>query len=498
MLKSIFSGVLGSIITILAQIISTFFITHLIIKYLRPDYASAWFLFYSLAQLIYIFDFGLSPTLAREIAFIHTKDGINIKKLYSILSTSIGLSFILGIVIFLLFLIIGDYYLSHIFHGLDVPIILHSYLYFLSGAFFLFLNIPLLAIHYGFGHVFTERLLRTATLLVSVVTLFIFFKWSNDFQILCLCWLVVNFILHILVRIYTGIKFKISLFQFKISKIVAKNIMINGSQQGMIALGAWIIFQIGYFIIAKELGASYVSQYVPLMQLAMGIMMLANFLQYSSSPFISRLYIQGERNKVVNYLQKLNQIVMIIAIFSAAFLLCNAALIFKYWLGSSFLYSPWTFKILLLMVMLEINHVSWASGAISCGYLKFSKLAWLAAILSFVLGVVLVRFYGIMGVALGLFLAQLLTNNWGAIFLSLRFFKIPASVYLSKLAWIPLYTAVLYMISKMLEVFITNILYRFYISIIVLGFGLMMTIIISFKEDLQFIWSSLRGKSTTV
>lgn len=498
MLKSILSGVIGSIITILVQIFSVFFITHLVFEHLKPTYASAWFLFYSIAQLLYVFDFGLSATLAREIAFTHRKEGIDFKRLHSVLRVSIGLNFIFGLIFLLLLLVMGEFYLSTIFHSLDTVIIQQSFIYFLGGAFFLFLNLPLLAIHYGFGHVFTERFLRAIILVVSVIALFIFFKWSNNFIWMCIIWLLVNALAHIFLRIYTCLKFNVSFFNLSINKAIAKDILSNSSQQGLIVLGAWIIFQIGYFIIAHKLGAVYVSQYAPLMQLATGLMLLASFLQYSSSPFISRLYIQGEHERVVYFLLKFNKCVLLITIAAAFFLVFNAPFIFEYWLGSTFKYSSWTFIILLIMVVLEVNHVSLASGAISCGYLRFTKLAWSAAFFSCLFGLILAKSLGLVGIALGLCLAQLITNNWGAVFLSLRFFHIPVKVYLRKMIFIPIYVISLYGIIKIIEMFVIRQPYEFLLS----GFTFSMYIIalmcILFKKDISVIWSILRAKSATI
>jgi O-antigen/teichoic acid export membrane protein len=411
MIKNIFRGVIGSGLTAIIQIFCTFVITHLVMKNLNITFASAWFLFYSIALLLYISDFGLSPTLAREIAFLHKQQDINKAQLHSILHTSLGLNFYSAIIFCVLFLLGGEYYLHSVFHGADAVIIMKSFMYFMLGSFFLFLNIPLLAIHYGFGHVFTERFLKSFTILFSTILMCVYFSWSHDFEKMCILWFGANLFIHLTIKVYTCFKFKFGFFSIKIEKVCVKRILSMSMQQGLVGLGAWVTFQTGYFISAHQLGAQFVAEYAPLMQVTLGIMSIANLLQYSCTPFISRIYIRGDIKKVVDFVLKFNQLVLLVTITSGVYLFINAPLLFSYWLGSNFHYFPAVFAILLVMVVSEVNHVSFVSNAIACGYLKFMKISWYGACASFTFALILQKYLGLAGVALGLCLGQLATNN---------------------------------------------------------------------------------------
>jgi O-antigen/teichoic acid export membrane protein len=429
MIKNISKGLVGTIIAVIAQLISGFFSTHLITKHLTPIYSSSWFLFYSILQLVYVLDFGISPTFSRKIAFCHQKAGIDKLQLKLVIENVLSINLIVAPLVILAISGIGCVYIYYTFAKIQHLTIILSFLYFLIGVFFLYLNIPYLALNYGFGNVFTERFLRALVLMITPVSLFVLFMYTNNFEIICLIWSMINLLLHFIIRAYCCVKYKISFFTFHLDKETSKSVLVDSSRQGFGGLAPWFVFQAGYFIVGHQLGIKYVTQYAPLMQLAMGIFSLAMLIQYVCSPFISRLYIQGELNKVINITLKFNQLMMLVICTAAVFLYVNAPLILRLWLGPQFNYVPTVFAFLLATIVLEVNHFSFVTNAAACGYLKFVRIAWLGAIFCILFMTLFSKWFGFIGISLGLFIGQLTTNNWGALYLSLKFFKIPFKTY---------------------------------------------------------------------
>ncbi len=493
--KNILIGVIGSIIAFLVSILNIFFITHLVIKNLTTNDASAWFLFYSIAMLLYVFDFGLSPTLGREISFCHKNSVVDAKRIKSLLEAAIGVNLLLAIICFFLFLIVGLLYLSKVFPPVDYSVIKFSFMYFLGGGFFLFLNIPLFATNYGLGQVFLERMLRSFLLMITVITVYVFFKFSHDFESLCKIWLLINLVFHIFLRFLTLKKAGIHFFEISGHFAEAKIIISTGYRQGLVGFGAWAIFQAGYFIIAHQLGPSYVTQYAPLMQIAGGLITVSAVLQYSLVPFVSRLFTQQEFNKIADVALRFNKFILLIVITGSAYVFVNAPLFLKYWLGPSFHYSHVTLGVLLIMSILEINHVSIATVAMACGYLKFVKISWLGAALSFILAFAFAKPLGILGVALGLFLAQLTTNNWCAVYLSLKFLKIPFRRYGRTFFTSLLYAGMMcVIIVTSQQLYLTGIRLFVYTTLL-MGFLFFLSNLFLFKQEIIRLWKKNKASN---
>jgi len=272
----------------------------------------------------------------------------------------------------------------------------------------------------------------------------------------------------------------------------ATRILSMSMQQGLVGLGAWLTFQTGYFIIAHQLDVKDIATYAPLMQVTLGVVAIANLLQYSSTPFISRLYIRGELKRVVEFVLKFNQFVLLVTISSVVFLYINAPLLFYYWLGPSFHYLSSAFAILLIMVVLEVNHVSVVCNAIACGYLKFMKIAWCGALASFVFALILQKYLGVTGIALGLCLGQLTTNNWYATYLSLRFFSISGRQYFMKILVVLIYALGIVLLSLLLTHFTKQNGTRLFLSCLIFGSYFIIASYLQFKKDLRLGWDALR------
>jgi hypothetical protein len=82
------------------------------------------------------------------------------------------------------------------------------------------------------------------------------------------------------------------------------------------------------------------------------------------------------------------------------------------------------------MMTLETHHVAHASLTMASGHIPFVRIALVAGVLNLVFSLMLVRWFGLLGIALGTMTAQMLTNNWYAPHVSLRRLGIGASSYL--------------------------------------------------------------------
>ena len=84
------------------------------------------------------------------------------------------------------------------------------------------------------------------------------------------------------------------------------------------------------------------------------------------------------------------------------------------------------------MLLLETHHRVHATVIMARGELVFHWIALTAGLLNLVISLILMRFWGLLGVALGTMLAQMLTNNWFVPYYSARSLGFSVPRYLKR------------------------------------------------------------------
>ena len=82
------------------------------------------------------------------------------------------------------------------------------------------------------------------------------------------------------------------------------------------------------------------------------------------------------------------------------------------------------------MMFLEVHHVSHASMVMASGKIPFALTALVAGALNIIFSIIFVHKIGLIGIALGTLLAQLLTNNWYAVYVNLNMLGVKLTNYL--------------------------------------------------------------------
>ena len=103
-------------------------------------------------------------------------------------------------------------------------------------------------------------------------------------------------------------------------------------------------------------------------------------------------------------------------------LACFADRAVNLWLGPNHFIGFGAVWVLLTMMLLEAHHLAVATATMATGKIVFVVPALLAGVINIVVSVFLAHRLGVVGVALGTLLAQLVTNNWYVPFYVLRQF----------------------------------------------------------------------------
>lgn len=436
--KKILRGILsGGGLTVITTIVSIVQL-RLILDFLTTDVAGMWLLFLSIGAYIAFFDFGISPTLSREIGFIlgrRDQSAVNVheQEVADLLATCWRMFVALACAAFVFGLILMGVYLW--FQPLTAyqTEIQWAWLIFLLGASTNILGGAVFAALYGMGDVATERIIRSVMLLFGLGLAYLSLYFGYGIIGLAVSWLIQNlvarlFALWVLNANHPWIKNARGCAR----KDLLFNIAVPSLKWAAMGFGAILILQTDNIIIATMLGTGFIPQYEAVAKMAVALMTLSLLIVNSSTPFLSRAYAAGQHEQVLVLLLKNVRISMFSMAVFVPFMAIFGGDMVEVWLGpGNFIGNPvlWT---MLVMVFLEVHHVALATATMATGRIAFMWVALAAGVLNILISLVLVRQLGIWGVALGTMIAQMLTNNWYAPYITFKHFGVSIKVYLNK------------------------------------------------------------------
>jgi len=423
----------------------------LIIEFLPKDLAGIWFLFLNIGAYLAYFDLGISPTVSRELGFISGRINLDnqaaIHEISDLLATCIRLFRSLALFVFIACLIFGGLLIYKV-----VPVVARmeigiAWLIFSLGASFNIAGGAWFAALYGLGHVATERVLRGLTQLFGLCLCAVFLYAGFGIIGLAGAWALQGLAVRVagLIVLHRTCPF-LRTTHGTASRSIFKKIAVPSMKLAATGLGAILILQTDNIIIASVIGPASIPPYEAATRLAYYCSGLAMLIIGSSTPFISKLSAAGDRDSLRRLLLKNIRYSMSLMIVLVAFFAIFSERAIQIWLGNGNFVGYPVVWILLAMLTLEVHHNILGSATMATGRVIFHWVALGAGLLNIVLTLVLVRHLGLLGVALGTLLAQILTNNWFVSMVSLRHFKIDVSAYLTKII-IPLCVVFILMLT---------------------------------------------------
>jgi O-antigen/teichoic acid export membrane protein len=166
----------------------------------------------------------------------------------------------------------------------------------------------------------------------------------------------------------------------------------------------------------------------------------------------------GEIKKIHELVIRNSSIIMSIMAVGTSFILVSGRDFLSLWLGKdSFIGYP-IIIVFCVMLTLEAQHATLASSSRATEDEKYVVSAILSGILNVVFTWTLIKPLGLFGVALGTMLAQLLTNNWYAVYRPLVRLKLSFKNYFRRVIslWF-----VLFSVNLLTGTIYETILYRF-------------------------------------
>jgi O-antigen/teichoic acid export membrane protein len=197
-------------------------------------------------------------------------------------------------------------------------------------------------------------------------------------------------------------------------------------------LGAFLILKTDQYFIAYFKGASNIPSYQTAYQLVTSLMTLAMAFAQASQVFISQMWQTGQITEVHRIVQRNLRFGLIIMAAGSACLLVVGEELMNLWLGPGHFIGYPILAIFCVMLFLEAQHSGVVYASRSTEDEAFVIWAIGAGVLNLLLTWWLIKPFGLLGVALGTMLAQMLTNNWYAVYRGLWRLQIPLRNYLGQ------------------------------------------------------------------
>lgn len=436
--KKIFTGVLGGAGLTLVNILVSLTQIRLVIQFLPSELAGIWFLFLSIGLYVNFFDLGVSPTLSREIGFVLGRSDQVVPEgqhqISDLIATCQRLFQWLAGGILVVGGFAGAWFLQFVSPPEFHQVVLFAWLFFVIGAALNILGGAGFAALYGMGNVATERSIRACCQLLWLLFLVVALNLGYGLLGLAAAWALANVVARIwawfeLRRLYPW------LLEVKGQPriTILRKIAIPSLKWASISLGALLILQSDNFIIAVLLGPAQIPHYEAVLKIMITLMTFSLLIVTSSTPFLSKAHAAGNTDEFNRLLFRNVRYGMGVMIVLAMFLSVFGDKVIDVWLGEGNFVGFPVLWFLLAMVVLEVHHVIHATAVMATGHIVFLKSAIGAAVIKVALSVSLAVPYGLLGVASGTLIAQILTNNWYAPLVSMRLFKIGFIYYVKNI-----------------------------------------------------------------
>ena len=418
-----------------ASVASGFIMLRFLVRYLPPKEAGIWLLFLTMSSYLTVFDFGISPTIGREISFALSDPAVSfeerVRRVRNLLATGARILAVLALALTVICGAAGYWYLGSLvdFHSLLGGRTAISWAVFVVAVAASVSGEIWLAALYGAGSVVSERLLRAAGYVVWVIASVLILRSGGGLVGLSLAWFYAFAVRlaarEIFLRGHKDYRATGS-FDWQLGKSLSgKSLKYAGT-----LIGGTLILYTDNIVIASVLGPAKVPNYYAVARLVSACLAVAMLITTASSPFISAAFSTGNSGEVQRLTMRNVRVSLALMAAGGCFLGFFGKPLIELWIGQGNFVGFGVLVVMLCAMTLEAHHVSLATATMACGEIPFLLPALIAGFLNLAFSFPLAHRLGLVGVALGTMLAQITTNNWYVPMYSLRFLRIPWTEYL--------------------------------------------------------------------
>jgi O-antigen/teichoic acid export membrane protein len=417
----------SGLIMFAAVVLSSMLQISMLAHQLPQQLAGLWVLALTIAHYLMHFNFGLGPTLTREISGkLQRGTQVSAGDLAAgrdIYATGSRMTNAFAVVAAVAGLVFGEVlFLSHApaEYKSDAGV---AWLIFLFGTVMNLKSIAFFCAIEGAGAIHVAKLTRSAVMLMNLAIMFIALKLAPNSISVSIAYAVqgalalsagyVQLHRHTPLGMGGGASWE-----------MARTLARPSAKIMLAALGAVLIFQTGNFAVAAKMGLSDVVQFDSLMRAGQAFLTLALTPAFATIAIQSSLFSRGSHEDLRRLaIFNTRHAVVTLSILAGWFAIFHP-LVVRIWLGESYVSPNLAVYLMLAMFILEVNHVSLITAAMAAGTFLYVP-ALLSGVAILVIAPSMASAYGVAGVVGTLFICQLATNNWYVPLIALRRLGIP-------------------------------------------------------------------------
>jgi len=416
---------------------SNILILPIILRKLTSQQLGIWYIFIALYSLVMLLDFGLLPTISRNMTYIlsgakklkaigieegELQKTVDVNLLFSFIKTVKKIYALISVILFVLLMGPGVWYIHTITKGTGLTVqstyawiiysvstVLNFYYYYYS------------AILQGRGKIKESNKAIVYSKIVYLIIILILVLLGYGLIGLAignLCSIILN---RILFHYYFNdkemktLKKKFILNKKQTQQIrLFKTIWSNSYRLGLVSLGAFLILRMNTLIGAKYLSLSTIAEYGITLQILNIVQMFSQMYFTTHIPKFNSLRMKGDMHGVKQLFRKCLRIALgtYISFFLIFLLLGNIGLKL---IGSKTTLLTWhAIALFGIIILLELNHSISASLITTKNEVPFVKPALISGILIVIASIVMFKFLhmGVYSILLPQFIVQLCYNNW--------------------------------------------------------------------------------------
>ncbi len=417
MKENYFFHLYSSYFLTIVNIIIPILLTPYMVGKLGGEYYGLWVLLNSIIGYFGLSNLGMGTTLLKEVSQNENTTIIN-----KYISTTLGFFFLITIVVSFLFLILilnidSLFLISK--DMLDITRVTFGIMYLIFIINFLFGVFNTLLFAKGMLHI--QNFIGVArAILTAILIFFVLYKGYSIVEI-ALINLLMSIVFSAVILFFTikYIDFSISYKYFDMA--ILKSMASPSAHYFLISIAVIVVFYSDNLIISSFIGLSAVAIY----SIGYKLVSVAQSLLFKIVdillPNIASLYGKGKYAEILALHNKVLSYSMLLAIPGYTILYFFGTYIIELWVGKEFTISDNILKVFVLFALIHTwVHVSAIFVAAMGIHKETSYMAIIEAVLNIVLSLVLLQYYGLLGIAMGTLFAHVLTNGW---FVSFWFYK---------------------------------------------------------------------------
>lgn len=425
--RRIFFGVSANIVSRVTIIALNLTLTPILFRTLGKEELGLWFMLGQSGAFLGLMDLGLSPTITRWIALSKGKSGAHhdVKlndesraEIADIIASGAILYRFVSIGVFVVSWLLGLFFLDK----LDMRTVTFEAVWIawtvmcLSHAVGVWAGIWSCVLN-GIGFVGWDAILLTVVSVLTLGTQIVAVLNGGGLITLAVIatigGLISRYGIRYFVRRQEGVLFAA---HGRWNKGLVMGMLRPAVNSWLTTLGGFMILKTDQYFIAYFKGSSEIPAYHAAYQVVTNLSNLAGAFATSSGVFISQLWQAGELVKIHELVRRNLRLGLIVMVSGVSFLVVSGKELFELWLGEGNFIGYPILITFCVMLTLEVQHFIVSSSSRATEDEVFAPWALTSGILNLFLTYYLVQKMGLLGVALGTCVAQLLTNNWYAVY----------------------------------------------------------------------------------